>query len=225
MQGLYYHCGTGALTKKLLLLRPRKLVAVDISPEMLLRTRDAIASVKDTDLVCCDAEFIAIRPGKGFDLLVSASTMQWFKDFQTAVHGLIKDYLAKDGLFLAAFFGNTTLKELSHALSVTFPGEKILLPPALFPDIRRISKTFDSILSDLSIEQKIIEQDYKDLLHLLRVLKMTGVSPRVSKPILSSPGAVRKLERYYAERFGSITATFEIMIVKGKNNCRWPGMY
>ncbi len=212
-------CGTGRLTCELARkLRPEHLLAVDISAGMLSMARARLEKgLGPIDLVCCDAEQICLRPGSRFDLMVSASTMQWFRDFSFSVQCLVKAHLEKNGLFLAALFGSRTLNELADALSAAFPGKDTSLPPARFPSPGRISSTLEHVFSGLHVESTTLENRYRDLLQLLRLFRKTGVSPRGRgrPPLLNSPSKVARLERCYIEKFGSIRATFEVIIISG----------
>ena len=211
-------CGTGSLTEEIASkLSPDRLVAIDISSGMLSMAVKRIGRrCGKIHLVCSDGENIALRPGTRFDLLVSASTMQWFKDLGSSVHLLCHEYLEENGLLVAAFFGKNTLKELSLAISDAFADREVLLPPELFPEFSSLFGMFGCLFTHLEIRRKVIVKEYQGLLQLLRHLKMTGVSPGGRPPLLTSPGALSRLERCYLERFGTIRAGFEIIFMKGR---------
>ncbi len=210
-------CGTGSLTQRILAMlpRPKRIVAVDLSHDMVVTSKDRTRGHDNVFFVCCDAEILPLRREPQFDLIISASAMQWFNHFGPTIEGLAKRHLKKNGLFLVSLFGRNTLKELSFVLSAQFPSKDTTLPTAFFPrfpeDIYALSPFFTS----LDVQRITIEKKYPDLLQLLRVFKMTGVSPRRDgrPPLFSSPEAIAKLQGCYLERFGSITASFEVIII------------
>ena len=217
-------CGTGALTQRLVstfhTFHIERLVAVDLSLSMLKVAGSRLSASEGIHFCCCDAERLPLKPGAGFDLVISASAMQWFTSFSSSVRELVKNYLETGGHFSACFFGRDSLRELSDSLARSFPERDSRILTDFFPDYHRDLSGLDELFSGLRIQRKVIRKDYNDLLHLLRVLKMTGVSPRGKKhrPLLSTPGAVARLESCYLERFGSITASFEIIFISGRRN-------
>ncbi len=214
-------CGTGALTRRLLSsFQVEKLVAVDLSLSMLKVAGRRLPASEGIHFVCCDAEKLPLKAGTRFDLLITASAMQWFTSFSSSMRELVKNHLETGGRFASCFFGRGSLVELSDSLARSFPERDTRILTQFFPDYHRELAGIDRLFSRPKIQRKVIKKDYNDLLHLLRVLKMTGVSPRGEqhRPLLSTPGAVSRVERCYLERFGSITASFEIIFISGRRN-------
>ncbi len=212
-------CGTGGLTRKLHeRIKPEWIVAVDIAPNMLLMAQRGFKGLREVEFICCDAENLPIGADQRFDLIVSASTMQWFSHFGQSIEKIATNHLQKGGFFHASLFGGNSLGELSKALSLAFPERDTTMPPAIFPDPLRKFEVLTSIFSDLYIGKRLIQRQYKDILELLRILKMTGVSPRKSRrpALLSSPRGLERLQRCYLEQFGAIRASFEIILMSGK---------
>lgn len=215
-------CGTGALTETLIsTFQIERLLAVDLSLSMLkVAERRIAAGSKGIDFVCCDAERLPLKAGSRFDLVITASAMQWFTHFSLSIREIVKNYIKSGGHFSACFFGRDTLFEFSDCLARCFPERDVRILTSFFPDYQRDLAKIDKLIFPLRIERKVIENEYNDLLHLLSIFKMTGVSPRGGKqrPILSTPGAVARVERCYMERFGSIRASFEIIFISGTRN-------
>jgi len=211
-------CGTGLLTAQVSSgLHPERYVAVDLSLSMLKMAQKHIPGKHDIYFICCDAENICLKAETKFDLLISASAMQWFHDFKISLRSLLTGHLKKDGLFVGAFFGNNTLMELRETISIAFPNRHIIIPTSLFPDFSKDLEFFSEILSSLEIYHLVLKKEYKDIYHLLRAFKMTGVVPVASDrpPLLTTRGDFSRLESTYLKRYGGIKASFEIIVVKG----------
>ena len=211
-------CGTGALTERLVsTFQVERLLAVDLSLSMIEVAARRLSASDSIHFVCCDAERLPLKAGTRFDLMITASAMQWFTRFRSSLRELVKNHLETGGHFSACFFGRDSLPELSDSLSRSFPERDTRISTSFFPVYKRDLSGLDQFFSRLRIERKVIKTEYSDLLHLLRVFKMTGVSPRGKehRPLLSTPGALSTVERCYLERFGSITASFEIISISG----------
>ena len=212
-------CGTGALTERLFsTCQIERLLAVDLSLSMLKVAGRRLSASERIHFVCCDAERLPLKAGAGFDLVITASAMQWFSCFNSSIRELVKNHLETGGHFSACFFGRDSLLELSDSLARSFPDRDTRILTDFFPDYHRDLSGLDRLFSTLRIQRKVIKKEYNNLLHLLRVLKMTGVSPpgKEHRPLLSTRGAVSSVERCYLERFGSITASFEIIFISGR---------
>ena len=75
--------GTGALLPALLKRRPRRLLASDIAPEMLVRLRRKFAGTRATPVVC-DGARLPVRAG-AFDAVFANAVLPHFEDKPAAL--------------------------------------------------------------------------------------------------------------------------------------------
>jgi malonyl-CoA O-methyltransferase len=118
--------GTGFLARA---LAPRlawtSYVALDLSLDMLRTHRQAAPPAQ---LVAGDGEAPPFAPAS-FDLLVSASTLQWFSHPEASLPSLFR-LLKPGGAFSLAIFTAGTLDELARASAASGFGSVLPLRPA-----------------------------------------------------------------------------------------------
>ncbi len=216
--GLEIGCGTGILTKMLL---PRfhsgRLVSIDMAPGMIMEARNRVCQSRHCIFMCCDAEFLPLASSARFDLVISASTMQWFSGFYDSLERIISGHVRNGGVFLAAFFGKNTLPELAGALSMAFPDNDNAIHTGLFPEYSQVQNRMNSTFPALKVERCIIQRDYSGLMELLRALKFTGATPRMRQrhALLRSARGLRLLEQRYLELYGALSASYEVILISG----------
>lgn len=208
--------GTGALLEKLHLLYPNvRLTGVDIALNMCLCTLQKLGAICQP--VNGDAEHLPFRTGV-FDLVVSASALQWVGNLSAALHEM-RRVVRPGGTIRLAFFCAGTLDELQHCFRDVCGSD----------NSQRVSRlhgfrTVDdvkSILNDMDLERFVVtvetEVDWYDDLHsLLRSIKNIGAGTVAggSGSGLGWRGILQETSRLYHERFsqnGRIPATYKVL--------------
>lgn len=206
---------TGQLTNHLSSLKPEILISSDLSEKMLIQA--------PTDLkVILDEEALPFK-AQSFDLITSVLSLHWVNDIPglfTQIHHCLKP----DGLFLASFFGEGTLKELRNC----FVDAEIDLWEGLTPRFSPMITIQDagSLLQRAGFGLPVVDIDHLQITYpnpyvLLQDIRKMGegnaLYHRSSKPISSS--LLTKALDLYQERHtlpsGKIYATFDILTVTG----------
>lgn len=216
--------GTGALLEKLHALYPdARLTGVDIALNMCLYTQQKLGSICQS--VNGDAEHLPFRSGV-FDLVVSASALQWVENLSAALHEMCR-VLRPGGSVCLAFFCHGTLNELHHCF-------RDVVSRRCAGSIQRVSRLHSfrsvedvtSILNEMDFERFAVtvetEVDWYDDLHsLLRSIKNIGAGT-VSGGSVNGLGWRRVLQetsRLYQERHGQngrIPATYKILYLSAR---------
>ena len=218
--------GTGLLSRRIIeRFSPSLFVSLDITPEMTKVARARLGS--RCHLVAADGEALPFRKGPGFQLAVSASTFQWFFRLPESILEIVRT-LVPGGLLAAIFFSKGTLAELEEALSKA-AGRQVRLIPSGFWDRQSLeSELADAFhikkgrpflpvrVSRMEMEEFSYQRTYPSLVELLRTFKQTGTSPTLkgrgtSKPMVTSPGMLRRVEEVYLDQFGEIRATYKVI--------------
>jgi malonyl-CoA O-methyltransferase len=103
--------GTGeAVTPLMKRYKKSRLIALDLSEQMLARALVHGSLLRRPEPVCADIEQLPFRENC-FDLVFSNLTLQWCNDLPITLQGLIR-VLKPGGLLMFTTFGPDTLKEL-----------------------------------------------------------------------------------------------------------------
>ena len=216
-------CGTGRLTRLLLQQFPDcKIVAIDISREMIKQASISLPTEANVELIAGDAEALAhdktIRSRK-YDLVVSNATTQWF----TNPLATVKQYhatLSENGAMAFSTFGPDTFIELrqafrraeqnlgisrmNHILSFVTPDDWRTLIDG-FPNRRFLVKENHHIEAFTTVRK---------FLYTIKKAGATNPFPQVSS--FMSPTLYRRMVHEY-EKYqsslghGKINATFHIV--------------
>jgi len=211
--------GTGALLERLHSMYPAAcLTGIDIALNMCLRTQQKLGS--DCRIVNGDAECLPFRSGS-FDLIVSASALQWVNNLPAALHEM-RRVVRPGGSISLAFFCQGTLGELQCCF-------RDAIGRCGADNSRRISRlhgfrTVDdvkSVLNEMDFERVVVtvetEVDWYDDLHsLLRSIKNIGAGTVSggSEIGLGWRGILQETSRLYQERYGRngmIPATYKVL--------------
>lgn len=212
-------CGTGALSAALVARYPQTMCCgLDLAFNMVCQ-----ANAKNGE-VCLfvngDAESLPFRRAS-FDLVVSASTLQWLNSLDGCIEEC-RRVVTKDGLIAMAFFGGSTLWELQEsyreALTRCASGDD--------PRIRRLHRFMEvaevrQALDRLGLGQALVTSEIEIDLHpdvkgLLTSIKGigAGTASRGGTGGLGWRGILSDMSEHYRRRFladGMIPATYEVI--------------
>ncbi|RAU21367.1 SAM-dependent methyltransferase [Paramagnetospirillum kuznetsovii] len=197
-------CGTGLLTRRLLArLGPEaRLLATDLSPAMIERTRQGISDPR-LSLAVMDAE----QPtGGGYDLIVSSLAAQWFGDLRATLGGLA-GLLAPGGTLLVATLGARTFLEwrAAHADLGLTSGV------ADYPDAAELA----AMLPGAEVEAAPFAMTYPDARAFLKVLAAIGAAtPRPGH----TPLPASRLRAIMAALGSPCAVTWDILILSFSRN-------
>jgi len=206
--------GTGALLPGIHARFPAsRLTAVDIAYNMCLHGRQKNGEYCGT--VTGDIQQLPFKR-EVFDLVVSASALQWVGDLKTAIHEM-RRVLKPGGSLAVAFFCDGTL----HQLQKCFRDAARLRG---YPDSRLHSfwkrDELAGILEQLDFERYVItvetETDwYDDLTSLLRSIKNIGAGATArGGGGLGWRGVLNDVSSLYKERYGEngkIPASYQVL--------------
>ena len=209
-------CGTGFAAQALHKRYPRAtLVALDIAPAMLQRSRSRIPGWKKwigasrQVFVCGDNERLPIRSAS-IDMLWSNLAFQWAKDL-TVVFAECQRILRPGGLLMFTTFGPDTLKELRMASA----GDgKIHVNR--FIDMHDIGDMMIGAgFADPVMDMEYLTLTYADVHSLMRELKAIGAHNVAAGRTrgLTGKNALKEIERRYetVRRDDRLPATFEVI--------------
>lgn len=216
--------GTGALLERLHSAYPdASLAGVDIAFNMCLRTRQKLGSA--CSVVTGDAENLPYKSGS-FDLIASASVLQWVTDLSSAIHEMHR-VVRPGGEINLAFFCQGSLSELQHCFSETINrcslesyNSKSRLHA--FHGVDEVT----SIVNKMDFEKVVVtvetELDWYDDLHsLLRSIKNIGAGTVTggSGGGLGWRGILRETAQMYQELYGvngRIPVTYKIIYLSAR---------
>lgn len=201
-------CGTGLLTNEILLrFAPNELILNDLVENM----KNEISRINYNheyskwQFIPGDAEKL-LFPGT-FDLIVSASTFQWFKEPEKFFNHIGKK-LDNKGILAFTTFGPRNLEEIKSLLNVglNYPSTKELY--------RWLSDAFEII----ECSEKLVQQQFATPLNVLKHIKQTGVNA-IEKSIWTK-GELSKFEdrykKWYTNPNKSVTLTYNPIMVIAK---------
>lgn len=187
----------------------------DLSASMLAQ----LPSLHDTapTLIVGDAQEVSPwERTQQFDLIASASSLQWFESPKSFVKRLIP-LLKKEGFLLLSTFGTRNLYELS-----TLTGNGLHYHSAI-----EWQQLLTPYFGEVEVREEEITLAFPNIMALLRHLKATGVThlpQRSNNKLISSSHAIRELESRYRNQFalpdGTLALTYHpifIMTYKRKD--------
>lgn len=211
--------GTGAMLEKLHLLFPEAgMTGIDIAPNMCHQAEQKLGA--SADIVNCDATELPFISGK-FDLIVSASALQWVGDLSSALFEM-RRVIRKGGQISLAFFTAGTLFELHECFTEVYGvtvSENSQTTSRLhtFRTLEEVTATVKQINFDRFIITVETEIDwYDDLNSLLRSIKNIGagsVSGKGEKG-LGWRGILNETSLLYQKKYGKegrIPVTYKVL--------------
>jgi malonyl-CoA O-methyltransferase len=184
-------------------------VGLDIAPGMLARL--ALRGPREVALVA-DGEAAPLRPGRA-DLLLSSSTMQWYRDPWRSIPANL-ELLAPGGAFALALFVEGTLAELARVSAETGFGSVLPLRPGReYADI--LARTPGVRFDWRELETA---QTAPTVRAALDGLRRTGATATPA-PRAHAPARWRAFARRYAELFavpGGVRVSYRAVLLWGR---------
>lgn len=205
-------CGTGLYSRILLEAFPKaSILAVDLS-ETKIKTAQRKITSPAIRFEAADAEELPRSP---YDLISSNATFQWFRQLPRTV-ARFASMLTKQGVLSFSFFGPGTYGELDDAIAEVFHG-RARVTASGFAGHDVLSSAMAACFPRWNIEEKTYSQVFPSLYELLRSIKFTetrGV-PHGSR-ISWTRGTFARVEEAYLKKWGSIQASYQVYLCRGK---------
>ena len=190
-------CGTGRSSRMAIeRLHPQKVILWDlhISPQV----RELAAKHPDVSAIDCDAETEICRlPDGSVDLLLSASTVQWFNSLRAFLLQTLR-VLSRGGIAAISTYGPDTMHEVHEAM-----GSK-----CRFPSSESIMKMIPKGLEAVACREEHVRVLYESPLEVLRHLSRTGVNGLHAPGDDDSSGARAVISAYPTDSDGSAPLTY-----------------
>ncbi|MBW2646650.1 MAG: malonyl-ACP O-methyltransferase BioC [Deltaproteobacteria bacterium] len=209
-------CGTGNYTHMLTQrFSEAYITAIDFSGAMIARAAEKLNNNERVCLCVEDAETFSFKTEQGYDLITSNSTFQWLTDFKKVIKHY-KTLLADEGLILFSMMGPETFYELHEVMEEVLP-EKVKISARYFRQFDEIESFLHEIFKKVKTSETVLTREYNNLLDLLKTMKYTGVNIRRNgNNILFTPALIKKAEKAYIKRFGSIRTSYQVFLCEGK---------
>jgi len=182
LQVLEIGAGSGLLTDMYMpVLQGNSLTLWDIAPI------DISTLPQECKFKCCDAEAETQRLYDGaIDLILSASTLQWFNS-PTAFIGQLPRVLAPGGIAALSLYGQRNCCEIAQATGETLR----------YPTIEALATAAtEASLEIVDMAEETLTLTFPSIRQLLRHLKQTGVNALNRTPATANTAALR-LRRHY----------------------------
>ncbi|WP_168205947.1 methyltransferase domain-containing protein [Geobacter sp. FeAm09] len=217
-------CGTGALAGALKRRYPDVLCCgLDLAFNMLVQA--GAKGGKECLLVNGDAEHLPFRED-AFDLVVSASTLQWLDSLDGCLEEC-RRVVKRDGVIALAFFGGATLWELQECYREALARRASGDDPRMgrlhrFMGIEAVQQAVERLDMGEALVTSEIEMEYhSDVAGLLSSIKGigAGTASRGGTGGLGWRGIISDMSEAYRRRFladGKIPATYEVIYLMVK---------
>lgn len=217
--------GTGALLERLHSYYPdARLNGIDIAYNMCLRALQKLGTAGN--VVNGDAQYLPFTTGI-FDLVVSASALQWVGDLSAALHEMQR-VVRPGGDICLAFFCDGTLGELRHCYcdAVSLGNASMARSTSRLHGFWTVDDV-KAIVSEMDFERFVVTVEsevdwYDDLYSLLQSIKDIGAGT-VSGGALSSGlgwrGVLQETSRLYQDRYGHngrIPVTYKVIYLSAR---------
>ena len=203
--------GTGAASEELQTqFGIESYVAMDLALPMLQYAR-LNATIPANKNVCGDAEALPFKD-QSFNLVLSASTLQWCNNISTVFNDCLR-VLRSKGLFIFSLFGPETLKELRSSFAQVDPYPRV----KTFTDMHQLGDLLVQVGFHAPVmEMELLTLEYQHPMQLLRDLKSTGATNQLQnrcKGLLTKRQLNAALHAYEQYRLpnGKYPATYEII--------------
>jgi len=203
--------GTGEPTAHLIRhYKKAHIVAMDLSPNMLRRTRRRGNWFKRPGVVCGDSRLLPFVD-QSIDMVFSSLALQWCER-PDLVFAEISRVLRPDGVFIFSTFGPDTLKELRASWAIADDRQHV----HPFIDMHDIG----DLLIHAGLQEPVMEREeitltYDNIRGVMNDLRYIGAGNALAERSrgLMGRGRFRKLEQAYEglRRDGRLPATYEVV--------------
>lgn len=166
-------------------------------------------------LLIDDGETFLPETEKKYDLITSNATFQWFTDLKRGLANY-RELLAAEGTILFSMMGPETFCELYEAMEEVLPG-KVKMAARYFTRFDDVTSLLHGIFKHVKTSETVLTREYDNLLHLLKTMKYTGVNIRRNgNNFLFTPAPLKKVEKAYIKKSGSIRTSYQVFLCEGK---------
>lgn len=207
-------CGTGNYTSLLSNKFPTsKIIALDISSEMIGIAKRKLQNHR-VEFITADAE--TIKLADNFELVTSNSCFQWFGNLENGIARYEK-LLTNNGILLYSVLGPLTFCELGKSLAQLY-NKDIQITSETFMNKDRLLSILSKYFASFSVHEETLKKGYGSLMDLLNSIKYTGTRGVGLNGKSFNKGQITKLEKIYREKYGNITATYQVFYCTGRKN-------
>lgn len=180
-------CGTGIVTRQLRALFPDSLLFInDLVEEMCYKTQSRCSLPLSH---CIPGDIETLRLNQTFDLITSASTVQWFQQ-PAATFGHLCQHLSPKGWLIFSTFGRKNFQEIDR---ITGNG-------LTYPSVEQISSWLNGEAEILYCEENLHTLYFSDPLEVLRHIKCTGVNA-TGRAEIWTKGRLKQFKESYRTLF------------------------
>lgn len=192
-------CGAGTLTVDALRKwNPSRATLCDLHiPDAL---HSILADFPDVEFTFkeCDAESEIIYSGvEKYDIILSASTIQWFNSLRAFLERAT-DSLVSGGYLVLSTFGPATMREVHHALGTV----------SRFMSVEAVRRAIPAGLEIIALTEEVFTIGFDTAMDVLRHISHTGVNALNSDDEESVKGARLLLKNYPLYSSGHAPLTF-----------------
>ena len=204
-------CGTGwALESLLIKYNDSRVIAFDMSLNMLRHAQQRGGVSMEADIICADADFLPVGDHSA-DILFSNLMLQWSTDIATTIEEFYR-VLGKGGLVTFTTFGPDTLKELKQSWRSVDDAVHV----NEFIDMHHIGDLLlQSGFAEPVMESEFITLTYNDVFTLMKDLKKIGASvmPGKRRKTLTTRTMLERVGREYEQyrQNGVLPVTYEVI--------------
>lgn len=199
-------CGTGLLTQEFLShFKVDSYIANDIAPSAQKHINKILCGHPDWSFINADAEYMPFP--NGLDLVLSASTIQWFNDI-SGFFRLAYEALNENGIFAFSTFGQKNYHEIRSVLGQGLDYKSL-------NELQKLLNKSFQIISASEFEHKL---HFKSPMQALKHIKYLGANG--IKRQFWSMGQLEKFTKEYNRKFKSndkgISLTYHPIIIIAK---------
>ncbi|MCK4851740.1 MAG: methyltransferase domain-containing protein [Candidatus Omnitrophica bacterium] len=207
-------CGTGIYTRLLREEYPdAEITAVDISEAMVNTAGEKLRGM-GLRLMVADGEHLPL--GRGFDLITSNASFQWFEDPDAGIRRFSRALSPERGVMCFSQYGPETFTEFENILSESL-GKEQWLSSRGFITGDMLKDIMERYFDILDFREEHFEASFTSLLDFLRDMNRSGARGRgLNGKARLGKRLIEDLERTYLDRFGGIIATHHVYFCKAR---------
>lgn len=206
-------CGTGYYT---LLLKEKfdtaRIKAIDLSGEMIEVAQNRLRD-RGIEFTIVDAEMADLEDK--YDLITSNAAFQWLNSPEASI-GKFENALTDKGVFAFSVFGPSTFMELKESLKAVLAGD-IFIASDKFLREEEIADMVKKYFHEVKISDHLFREKHATLAELLKKIKYTGTQGSgLNTKFIWNERLLKKIEETYLDRFGGITATYQVFFCEAR---------